>query len=368
MSTFGSLSVYILMTILSTFFLWLSHYFQKHYVIGNVISSKIINVVLYLLAALPFIIISGYRVNVGTDFLSYVKMAEDPVNYPEIPNFFRSILIFLDNIGMTAQGFFLISTIVIIFCYFIAAYFISDKPYLTIFMFIIMEDFFASMNIIRQFIATGIILIAYLFYKKRKLFFAFTFNIIAFLIHPVVIIFDLVLFLNFLLRNFKLTKIRICYLIFLFPVFVGAFPVVKKVLSLTPFGKYLTNSYSLYHYRWTLLLIITYFIPFILITFYNNYKVNDKSTKIFLMANYCILVSLAGSYFISANTYRIMYTITPLMSLYYPQALQNISRKDTYALTKLLIEICFIISTGIMITHDNNNVIPYYNLLFSAFL
>lgn len=351
---------------LSTLFLWCAdklHINEK----GDIINLQRIKSLPYLFLmclsfAFPFFI-SAYRINVGTDYMSYVLMAKNPIGYIGIPVFFKNILIFLSKFGLTASGFFILSSFFILFTYFIAIVLLSQVPHLSLFMFFIMEDFFVSMNMVRQFIAMGVLLIAYLLYSKHHFYIGITFNIISFLIHPSIIIFDIFLVILFIFRKFNFTRINTILLVLFSPFILLAIPLFKLILRYTIFGKFLDNSYSLFHYRWTFLMILSYSVSLILIIIFANYarvQVN-QAAKSYILANLCVILLLISSYFISGNAYRVIYLITPIMIIYYPKTLTTIENKALRLIVNVCIICCFIAATTIMITHNNNDVIPYFN-------
>lgn len=367
MSPFYSLMTFTIMTVISIVFMKLATEFKKDFFLTlNQYKSKVLMIVFFILSIIPLAIISGFRINVGTDFPSYVNMFENPGQYIGIPNFFRNILLYLSRNGLDVQGMFILSSIIIIFCYYFSAITLSYKPDITILLFIIGEDFFASMNIIRQFIAVGILLIAYFFYQKKRKFWGLILNVIAFLIHPSIIIFNFFLILLYLLKRIRISKVKVIVLVLLSPFLTLLVPMFKKIIFFTEYGKFLSNDYAQLHYRWTLLMLLVYSTVLLLTTSFLNFKKygDNLSVKKFIYSNVIIIYIISSSYFISGNTYRLIYVITPFMYIYYPSAIDSIDDTRTRIVVNFVNILIFLTGTIIMITHSNNDVIPYYNILF----
>lgn len=368
-----SLQIYTIMILLSTFFLWCADTLTNNEDYdNNLFRQRILNLPYMIFAILSFIapfFISAFRLNVGTDYMSYVLMAKNPINYVGIPVFFKNLLIILLHFNLTDLGFFIFSSFLILFTYFLVIIILSESPHLSLFMFFIMEDFFVSMNIVRQYIAMGILLVAYLLYREHYFYVGIAFNIIGIMIHPSVIIFNVFLIILFAFRKFNFTRFNTTMLIIFSPILLLFVPLFKVILRYTAFGKFLDNSYSLFHYRWTFLMILVYFICLVLIVIFANFaRVQvDYGAKSFLLANLCIILLLVGSYFISGNAYRVIYLLTPIMIIYYPRVLMTIENKELRLVVNICIICCFIVTTIIMITHNNNDVIPYYNQFITKY-
>lgn len=367
MGTSASLLTYVVMTFFSALFMRIAGWIKDGEVIKMRKNVRLLMVAIFLILSIyPIILVSGYRINVGTDFPSYVIMFQNPQQYFGIPEAFRTFLIFLNRNNIDVQTIFIITSSIIAISYYMAALLLSSNPSLTIILFIVGEDFFASMNIVRQFMATGIILLAYVSYSKKHFAIAAFLNIVALLIHPSIITFDVFIIVLYFLKNVNVTKSKVIFSLFLTPILLVIIPVLKKLIGLTEYGKFLINSYSEAHYRWTLLMLIIYISILIMVTVFANFnKFDNSSAKKFILANLFVIAILVSSYFLSSNTYRLIYIITPIMYIYYPDIIKSMSNKETQIIVNLLILTILVTGTIIMITHDNNNVIPYYNVIIN---
>lgn len=157
----------------------------------------------FLLSSIPFIIISAVRYDVGTDYMvRYVPDYMNVVNGKEISNLepiFYALIKLCTFFSSEPYILFAITSLFIYLLFFKSIEDNSECWILSITIFLIAGFFFQSMNLVRQFVAMGIIMYAHKFLfdksnKKKLLFILFV--IIAALIHSISLIYIILLILK----------------------------------------------------------------------------------------------------------------------------------------------------------------------------
>lgn len=187
-------------------------------------NQKFIKIVFYLFMIL-FTVISAIRYNVGTDYkITYVKYfnvlkSGGNFHYEFLFLYLNKIIIFFNG---NYKLLFAICSLVTIPSFFRFIYRNVEKKYwfLSILLFIISTIYFATMNVIRQYMAIAILLYGYDFLKQNKNFKYLTTVVIAMLFHTSAIIAILIPILNFINKDDRKNKILIIFyfisLIFIF--------------------------------------------------------------------------------------------------------------------------------------------------------
>lgn len=170
--------VYISMIITSLFFIYLSIKIENK-------NQKIIYIVLGML---PFIIVAGFRYNVGTDYLyRYVTDFNKIANGIDVENLeigFKAIIKFCLIFSKDSQLLFIITSIMITFFIIYGINKNSKNILISVLIFGIGGFFFQSLNLVRQFLAMTIVFFAYQYLlEKKKIIWYILAVIIATLIH-----------------------------------------------------------------------------------------------------------------------------------------------------------------------------------------
>ena len=134
-------------------------------------NKKTVNFLFYILTAM-FTIISAIRYQVGTDYGGYVSIFNQinsgDTSYVESGYYLLNYII--GKIGGSAQTVIALSAIItnLAFAYTIKKN-VEDKYIIyTLFIYVCGEIYFCSMNALRQYVAIGILLIGYEFFKQKK--------------------------------------------------------------------------------------------------------------------------------------------------------------------------------------------------------
>lgn len=162
----------------------------------NVAARRIITIATYVLASLAFCVVAGLRNNaVGTDVEMYVLPSFESAQSLDIGAFFTayfhakwmplSSLVFWCVPNLTHSVFWLLFAIhaVIVVPVLVAfRLLLKDEAWLAVLIFGI-AFFPLSLNIMRQFMGMGFILLSYVFVRKRKFLLFLLFIMVAFLFH-----------------------------------------------------------------------------------------------------------------------------------------------------------------------------------------
>ncbi|MCI8344425.1 MAG: EpsG family protein [Clostridia bacterium] len=226
--------IYIIMLIISMIFAYIAD--------KNKVKWK--KIMFSIISTLPFIFISAFRYDVGTDYMhrnvpdfETLKAGGD-VEHLEIG--FKLMVRCIANIFKEPQSLFIITTLIIIPIIMYIIFKESKKPILSIFIFFTGCYFFYSLNIVRQYLAIALILVAYKYildnsYKKFAIML-----VLAFSIHYS----SIVCIIAVLLRKKIIMKpIFLTILITLILIFSTQFGnILNFVLSRTYYNVYINNT------------------------------------------------------------------------------------------------------------------------------
>lgn len=262
--------IYIFMLVISLLFIYLS---EKT-------NNKVLKTILCILSAVPFILISVLRYDVGTDYMyryvpNYNQMAEGKI-VPNLEIGFKLLIQFCLLFTKDYQILFVITSIITISLFMFTIHKYSKNKLLSVAIFFLGGFFFQSLNILRQYMAIGIIFFTYRYLLEKKYWVFFLGILLALLIHNTSII--CLIFL--LLKDKEIFGIK-NMIIFSLIILVFGTPLVnifRYIISNTRFGVYLGSLYDRGEVKILSLLlnIILYLYIYLL---YLIKKKNNKVTK-----------------------------------------------------------------------------------------
>lgn len=129
------------------------------------------NIIFFIAAAIPLVLVSALRWETGVDHLNYYYVFTN-VNYgldTHVEIGFKLICRLVWLFTMDMAWLFALCTIITISFTFIAIWQSSSNVFISVFLFITMGYYFYSMNSIRHFMALALYLFAFKFIKERKL-------------------------------------------------------------------------------------------------------------------------------------------------------------------------------------------------------
>ena len=331
-------------------------------------------IIYYLLAALPFILISGIRYGVGTDyFYRYVTDIQKinlNIPVPDMELGFKLLiklcLLFSKNYNL----FFFITSVIANCIIFYNIKKDSNNKVLSILIYFIAGFFFQSMNMIRQFIAISLIFSSYkwiLNFSKKNLIFLVICSIVAFSIHTSSIIAIFILLcLKFIKKPFNYLTLTIT-IVLLILLSNPIYHLTKLIVSNTRFNVYLVGAYAhgdVSYLNLILNLLIYMYMYFIyskskikntkLAIFYLNCQ--SITTLLFALTSNHVLFSRIAYYFSIFQILSIPYFISYFDS-YKIKFKDLVIRKKTLYISIIILFGATFTYTNII--HNDNQPLPY---------
>ena len=233
--------IYIIMFLLTIALIWLAE---------NKAKSPKVKTALLVLAIVPMFLVSAFRYNVGTDYdkryaYDYYRLAKGyDVDNLEIG--FKTIDYICLLFTKEPYLLFAVTSLIILALIFEVVYKKSTNKILSIAIFFLGGYFFASLNIVRQYMAFALILLGYQFLmdeNKKKAYIGFVIcAILAFLMHSSSIICFIILIMTKKeIMNAKwVIPLSVLILILNKNIMVILTPIIKN----TRFNVYLTGKYT----------------------------------------------------------------------------------------------------------------------------
>lgn len=353
--------VYISVTVLSILFAYISVKINNDKQIDNS-GRYFMHKLFALLSFVPLTVIMAVRYYVGTDYGSYYSF------FYSVPQFVESGFRLLVDVTKTfsndPQSVFVVSAVIICGGYFYMIYKESVLPVYSILLFVLCKDYFIAMNLVRQYIATVIIMFAFPYIKEKKIFQSLAFLVIAFFFHKSVIIF---------------IPLYILYIIEIPPLVSGIAIISTYFLSyairdfvfplLVRFGFYNNYFTGLYanageNFTWAEMLIFLCF--FILLSY--EYKEVRQYKELRLLYSGIVLALLITSLsaVMPTNFTRLTFYMNSLIVIYMPFAIKKldikISNKSFNNVVGNAILIAYAVVTFWQISYGNQTVLPYQTI------
>lgn len=204
---------------------------------------------LAVLSALPFIVVSGLRYDVGTDyFFTYVPMFDRiaaGVPFAEIdvePGFWLLNVIIQWMGGGYVWLFTLTSAFVICFMW-KGIFDQSAIPWLSIAIFVLGEGFFVSMNGVRQYMALAVVFFGFRYVKERRFWKYALCVLFGALFHMTILVFLPVYFLRYL--RGKAAPLVVLGSVLLVSLLNGPMKTLFDfIVSKTPYGNYVGSEFQ----------------------------------------------------------------------------------------------------------------------------
>lgn len=197
----------------------------------------------------------------------------------------------------------------------------SNEKYLVLYTFIFNASYlYGSINILRQSLASGFLLIAFAFFCKNKKFYSMVFIILGSFFHITVILFIGIIFFDKIYKNLKLNQKYILFLsTMIFSVlFEDIFVLYKKLYIYKELMEVNTSFYIKF-----ILLIILYVL-------YTSFKKKNLYYEYFLFYGLCLLGIFINYKLVSGRLIYYINVITPIMII-------NLFKKDKTILIFLII-------------------------------
>lgn len=300
-------------------------YISTHIVYSRQLKSQhkqIISKVFAFLSFLPLTVISAVRYDVGTDFMNYWRWYQiqfSRTNEPGFKLFARLLHIISDN----PQIFFIASSIFIYALHYLVIYRESSSPVYSIFLFFVSSScYFSSLNLVRQHMATGVLLYALSMYRSKKYKQAVILTLISATIHNSAILVAIALVG---LDIIKLKPLNGAIVIIAASVATNIFSMFFRgvIAKYTTYGMYVNETEA----NTYISIVLVFLCFFILLSYiYDKVKSVDTIRIMFSSVQAGLIVGTSvATLFTPAN--RMMYYVEAVLMLYVPEAIKNIDRK-----------------------------------------
>lgn len=368
--------MYVLGFLISLLFLWLAQKKAK---------TKKTKIIFIVLAVLPLFLLSALRYDVGTDYMKrytndYLAMAKGE-NISNLEIGFKLIDYLCLLITKEPYLLFWITSLIILAIFFIVMYQQSKDICLSATIFFLAGYFFGSLNLVRQYIAMGFLLIAYQFLlkeNKKQSYIGFAVCILlAFLMHSSSIVGAILILLGKkILVNAKWV-LPVSILLLLLN--ENIMQVLGLVIGKTRFSVYLTGNMA--KGEISILNIVENIIIYLwmYVIFYLKQKKKEEITKeatlLLNIQGIALLTTVAGAchmlfsrialYFVVFQILSIPYyiSIMPLKTIA-EQIKQKLEKEMKEQTIKQITVVVLIIGFFSMFTYTNilnndNGVLPY---------
>jgi len=324
--------------------------------------SKGLRTLFEALSIVPLTYLAAYRVNVGTDYYAYVEFFYHPKWFQmHFSPLFYGLGSMLAKISNNSQVFFIVTSIIIYTITFIVIYYESDSFGLSILFFVISEDYFVSLNIVSQFIAIAIVCVSILFFRAKKYIASIILLIVALFFHQAAFCIIALYLSYWIFKDFKKM------IAFTGLITVGALigiPILIKLIShYTSYGRYFNSNYANTQYSVAIpMLIIFLGLCLITIVMCGNKINNNSKIKLFLYSSIIAIETLLLSFKLTGNTYRLTYYFSCALYMYFPSVIKAIPVKKSKYIITVIVIVLLSIWTILLITHNNQNVLPYQSI------
>lgn len=317
-------------------------------------------------AAIPFVIIASIRYFVGTDYTTYYyRQIPDTLNgnaqYLEkgFQIFIKTIIyIFKDY-----QFVYIFTAIIIIFGFFYFFKEFSVNIYFTIFLFLTNYSFNQSLNIMRQYIATSIFLVALVFLRKRKYVLYIILCLIAYTFHTVAIIYLIIPVIHKFDFRKKYTPFLFIFII-LFNKYISN-TIITICIKLGFYNNYFESTYSHTSSSSNALIILNVII-FLIATYLVDNK-DDWEGKLYYSVMIIILISLSFSSSVPFVS-RIVSLFSPITCVYVPYIIKNIKYNKIRKFVPVFFVLLFIVFFVYYVGVSNTGETLPYRTIFSNVL
>lgn len=372
--------VYVLMLILSILFLILEKKAKK----------KWIKIICYIMAVMPFFIVSAFRYDIGTDYTRrYVFDYNRTLQGIDVPNLeilFKVIMKFCIIFTEEPYLMFAITSAIIVGFILGTSFSKSKDKILSVCIFLLGGFFFDSLNIMRQYMAMSLIFFGYQFLlKSKRWYLAYVVTVIlATLIHSSAII---MLILVFLTRKMLVSwkwVLPTCVIVVLLN--ENLMNIIGFFVQNTKFEAYLTGKFAQgeFSYLFVAENLVIYLI--MMYIYARNKKMDNIQTQDILFLNIqalALIVMVLGSVHMLFIRIALYFSIFQVISVpYYISKIPNEKvvadlkkiTKNKFKFSKLekymkqvvtvVVVLCFIFAfmrTNILT--NTNEVLPYKTII-----
>lgn len=308
--------IYIIMLLTSLLIAFLS----------DKIENKKLKIACVILSWVPFILVSALRYDVGTDYYyRYVPDFRTILHGGDVGNLeigFKLIVKLCTLITDDYQIIFVISSTIIIYLYMSTIFKDSKNKILSIALFFLGGFFFQSLNIVRQYIAIGIIFYSYkyLFEDGKKQYYFLLGVAIACTMH----ITSIVCLVMFFIKDKEIFNLRNTVILFVLVLLLKG-PVIdlaRDIIANTRFSVYLGNAYDKGNMRKLTILVNTLLYLFMYVLYKlkkdnNKDKIEKRDLFYLNIQGLCLIFILLSSEFLLFFRVAYFFMIYQIVSIPY---------------------------------------------------
>ncbi len=350
--------VYIVATLLSLLCAYISVHIENSRGI-EAVKGLVINKMFAFLSFVPLTFVMAVRRDVGRDYGLYWRWFSGTRDTLEPA--FQFLNTVLRQLFGDPQSLFIVCAVIICGIYFMTIYKESGAPVYSILLFVITRDFFFSMNVMRQYVATAILLLSIPFFKKKNWIAVVCLLLIAFLFHKSSIWFAII---------YIFSLVEVPPLIggaIIAGMFVFSHTILKWIFPLlSRFGFY-TNYFSSSKYGNEsgdmALSYILIFLSFYLLLAYVYPKVKSNANlKLMYAAVFSSLLLLSMGAVLPNNVHRLVWYSNSFLVLYLPEAVRSVQDKRIRVLLNAVIVVFYFAITINYISNDTLYYVPYKSM------
>lgn len=354
--------IYIIGTLLSALFAFFSQKCKKKATLLQsrkfyLTTQKIYTFFFAVLSVIPLTTISAVRYGVGTDYFSYQRIYKTfrfSISNLEIGD--RSLIYLLHKISDDPQIFFIVTSLWICIGYYISIYKNSMNPAYSIFIFVLGQEYFRSMNSIRQYLAAVIVIQAIPAVKEGKLKNVLIYTAIGMLFHTsAFMIIPLYILCRLRLKPIQLLLISSVFLMFINYVKPLA---IRLAHMLGKYAWYFESRFSGGNFN---PLVVAIYLSFLVFCeyLYDLQKVQKNDTvNIVSSAAFIGMILFLSRLVLPRNVTRLAYYMDPVLILYIPELLRMIKNRKARFILKSVVFTCYT-CVFFLAPNSNNNQLPY---------
>ena len=329
---------------------------------GKKISKGVMRM-LEVFTMLPFILIAGFRINVGTDYAAYERLYLSPEWFTHFSDGFMLFIQILRSFSLNPRFFFIVTSILIYATFIHTALKESENVTFSILFFVISEDYFVSMNIVSQFLAMVFIWRATAELDKGRWKKSIVLCLMAAIIHPTALCF-IVLILMFK-SGWSIRRLTAIAVIACTAGIIGIKYWISLIIKYSRYGRYFSTHYAVNKFSVAVPLLLIYVVIFITVVILVDIKLLEENTKckIFIISVLLNIVIMILSFGLTSNAYRFTYYFGGSIAFYFPSILNRMKNKKTRYIVETAVLILFTIWTTTLLVHHNQNALPYKSVL-----
>lgn len=283
--------IYISMLLISIIFILLSNKFNK----------KWQKVICYILAALPFFLVSAFRYDLGTDYgkrymHSYELLGKGQDKNLNLEPGYIILAKLCLLISTEYYTIFIVTSAIIVGCIMLTIFTKSKNPLLSVIIFLLGGFFFDSLNIMRQYLAMSIIILGYRFLlgKKRYWILYVMCVLLAASLHSTAIIMLLLLLFPKKMLSSYLWVLPTAVIVLILN--ENLFNIVAFFIQNTRFAQYLTGQFAQGEVSFLFIGENLAFYLFMYYIYRKNKKLNNISSEDILYLNIqaCALLAMCA--------------------------------------------------------------------------